>query len=193
MGKGSPRLFRKSARADQLKDALGPHGWEFLHFSLLSIPRILPHSELSRWKVHKSGITKASYKDKKLRSLNLSLHLEIDGREFCLKNEIGKKRGVGVGNVKRTMDENEKDICGRILSRIESTLAGDDANDSYESIAAIKSVFDEQIVSAHLAEKHEIAFDLSALLSSIRELAEQMTCRLSSDQRLLENSSVDVA
>jgi hypothetical protein len=162
----------------RLKRLLGEHGYAFLQHALGAIERLLPHTEVSHWVRANEGKTRVTWASSDRRQLNLRVHLSLSagGQDSAvyLKATVSRKRVLGrVGEIERTIDDRERDLCGRVLERISTVLRGEAASSAWESLHAIQVAFDEQIVASHLKASHRLQLDLVEVLRKLRELAEQ--------------------
>jgi len=163
----------------KLKRLLGEPGFGFLLHALGAVERLLPHAEASPWRrLDQKGKTKVTWASSDRRKLNLRLVLSLkdNGHDVSvgLKSEVSRKRVLGrVGAIERTIDDREMDLCTRILTRISDVIQGSSAFNKSESLRAIQIAFDEQIVAAHLRERHALELDFADILRHLRELAQQ--------------------
>jgi hypothetical protein len=197
--KNSPKapdgeLFRKSNALRDLIYAIGDSGLEFLEKGVQGFSRLLPHTELGRWKVRKLGKksgsagTKVSWADSARRSLNLVLGVNViprftkaskrpskTRRESYLLNSSLRRMSApsGVGQIERTIDDREKTLCHFLARRITASITAPQGPLRAESLRAIAQSLEERVVAAHLRQKHGLEFDLAKMLFDFRELAEQ--------------------
>jgi hypothetical protein len=181
-------LFRKSKKLSLLHRLVGDEGLRFLRFGLGSINRILPHSETDRWRIKlgkKRGKTKVAWKDATRRALILTINLSISDfpskrkppdafqktpiYHFLLTSTFKRK----AKSIQRTLDSREMDLCSQIVRRVSSILGRRRGGIDAESLRAIRSLFEEQVIAAHLCQTRGIKTDLAEVFSSLRELAEQ--------------------
>jgi hypothetical protein len=71
------------------------------------------------------------------------------------------------------LDLREFDLCQQVATRISAILQMKTQGGSPESLRAIRSLFDEQVVAAHLKKHHGIALDIGLVFTEMRHLAEQ--------------------
>lgn len=167
--------FRQSQRVGDLQDALGSEGWAFLQHALSSLTRLLPHTETTRWSVASSDLaTKVKWQDSNRRTIAIRVQIAGELRSFIVEAKLSRKTAAsGVGHIARTLDVREFDLCRLIADRITAVLRSDSSEVSEESLRAIRSSFDEQIVAAHLRSHHSITIDIGRIFAELRRLAEQ--------------------
>ena len=167
---------RKNARFRKL---LGDAKLDFLAYALGSIERILPHIETSRWKVAPAAEkgTRVTWLDSTRRSLKVVLGLNIHDTDspshFSVSGIIERRKTpAGVGSIARTIDARERAICEQVVARIGQVLRSGRPDDA-DTIEAVRQIFDECVIAAHLKKHHQVELDLREILSSLRDLAEQ--------------------
>jgi hypothetical protein len=179
-------VFRRTRSFDGFRQAVGDDGLHFLIHALTAIARLLPHTETTRWKLARkppknkrqanTNRARVKWASSDRRELNLAIDLHLGsgtGDDWGLTAQLARKRAAaGVGNIPRTVDHLERDICERVLGRLSNVL-GSRENASPESLTAILGTFDEQIVASHLKSHHDLQIDVAGILRSLRELAEQ--------------------
>lgn len=164
-----------SVRANsRLRRSLGDAGVGFLQYGLGGLTRILPHTEASDWKIEQQNSSSvAQFADANKRQLRLDLGLQLDGTSWKVGGKLERRRAPsGVGAIPRTISARERDIAGRVLTALSRTL-GPASSDTDSSLSALRPAFDERVVADHLADYHDLKFDLSEWLASLRRLAEQ--------------------
>ena len=149
-------MFRKTRNLQRLKEGLGKEGFDFLAYALAGITRILPHTEVSQWRVSTAGNTAAAWASATRRQLKLTVALHLqDGQtcDFSVGATLQRKMApTGVGRIARTIDLRERDICERIIDRVSQVLEGQREGQKGESLTAIRTLFDEQIVACHIQQ-----------------------------------------
>lgn len=172
-------LIRNSRARAQLKTFIGKEGNDFLQDSLQAFTRLLPHTQTTLWVVKKSSASVAPrWWDNNRRSifLGVTVHGENagSGQCFTLTSRLTRKTAqAGVGRIQRTLDLREFNLCVQIAKRIGVVLHGQSDRHGAESLRAVGSVFDEQVVAAHLQHRHDIGLDMGLVFTGLRHLAEQ--------------------
>jgi hypothetical protein len=173
-------MFQKNRAFQRLTEHLGQDGTDFLDYALAGITRILPHTEVCRWNVanHQQSKTGAAWGSAARRQLKLTIGLAVgntgDTDYFTLSATLQRKTApTGVGHVQRTIDKRERDICERIIERIPRVLNRPTEERNRESLLAIRTLFDEQIVASHVQHHHDLKLDLSNIFTALRNVAEQ--------------------
>jgi len=167
-------MFRKTPK---LKRLLGDEGISFLDHALRAIGRLLPHTDSTTWTACDGAATQITWGGEERRSLNLALVLKVgDGdaaTTYGLKATLTRKKAPREGAVEKTLDQRERDLCERILTRISHVLRGAGSAAGPESLRAIRDLFDEQIVASHIQHHHDLELDVSEIFRELRKLAEQ--------------------
>jgi hypothetical protein len=168
-------LFRKSEAVGKLAAAIGDEGMAFLCHAIGALTRLLPHTETSRWSVKAlSDSTRVKWADNNRRTIVLSVQISGSPSKFCLEATLTRMTATGgVGQIQRTLDQREFDLCHQVATRISAILRTQHESGSPESLSAIRSLFDEQVVAAHLKLHHGIALDMGLVFTEMRHLAEQ--------------------
>lgn len=168
-------LFRKSSSLRKLQLALGTEGTTFLSHALGSVTRLLPHTETTRWSVTSStNSTKVKWEDSNRRAIVLRVRIADEANSFCVEATLRRKTASsGVGQIAPTLDVREFDVCQLVASRISTVLHPDSQDASTESLRAISSLFDEQVVAVHIQRHHGITLDVGQVFAEMRRLAEQ--------------------
>src|SRR6266496_451722 len=158
-----------------LRRALGQVGTSFLEYCLAGLTRILPHVEVLKWSVKKGPATsRATFASADKRQLTLVLALDLGGHKWVVRATLQRRMAPAghVGAIPRTIDLRERDLADRVLKLLSEVLGTHDPKGA-SSLLALKSTFDERVVSQHLTAHHGLALDLSQLFTSLRTLAEQ--------------------
>lgn len=168
-------IFAKSRAFDQLTAAIGREGFLFLEKSLGSIVTLLPHLEAIQWKISKTGTkTKISWIGHRRLQIRLTLLLSLGEEKFILTTTVSRRRAEsGLGAEARTLDEREFDLCRHIIERTAVIIKSPSTCGSQTSLRAIRGLFTEQVVGAHLQKHLKIDLDISLLFTALRELSEQ--------------------
>jgi hypothetical protein len=170
--------FKRTRAFLRIEQSLGEEGFSFLQHGIDSIARLLPHTEMEKWQQTRvtSNHKRVSWPSPERRSLKLALVINVpQDKSYAFTSTLTRmKAPTGAGSqVSRTLDERERDLCDRVLQRIETVLKGGKSATTSESLRAIWSMFDEQIVASHLKAHHGLKLDVSGVFRSFRELAEQ--------------------
>ncbi len=167
-------VFRRNRGFAAFEKRLGGPGLEFLAHALTSVTRLLPHTETDSWQLHKGAAQRlAWWTDSNRRELALACNLILGQECYHLSSTLRRKCApAGAGNIPRTLDQRERDLCERAMELPATVLRqGDGAN--LASLKAIQARFDEQIVASHLEQHHHLRLDVGEILRALRELAEQ--------------------
>lgn len=167
------RVLRANSRC---REYLGAAGSELLMHAAGAITRILPHTEVSAWKEGNWATPGARWASAERRSIRITFSIGGPDSGFAKSLSAHVSRltvQAGVGRVRRTLDSQEYEICGRIAESASRLLVGGRVSPGLGSLSALKAAFDEQIVAEHLRAHHGLELDVSAVLAAIRELAEQ--------------------
>jgi hypothetical protein len=158
----------------RLRSRLGAAGVEFLQYGLGGLTRILPHTEACDWKIEeKNSASVARFANANKRQLRIDLGLQLGDHSWKVSGTLSRRQAPsGVGAISRTISPREQDIAGRLLASLSRTL-GPASPDTASSLSALRPAFDERVVADHLAAHHDLTFDLSEWLASLRRLAEQ--------------------
>ena len=181
-------LFRKNKKLDLLHRLIGDEGLRFLRFGITSINRLLPHSETEAWRIQlnkKRGKTKVSWEGSSRRAINLAINISIS--DFLPQKRSSKDFPKGITyhflltstlkrrakSIQRTLDSREMDLCSQVVRRVSSIIGRRRGGVDAESLRAIRYLFEEQVIAAHLRHTKRIKADLAEVFASLRELAEQ--------------------
>jgi len=167
----------KIPKKSRLRTFLGTDSADFLAYAMDAVERILPHLEIAKWEINnsfqKSGVTWVGTKRRQLKiSLGIS---DTDGRAkgFTVTGTVQRRKILaGVGKVERTLDLRERNVCEKILTRLNELLPSSRSHDT-QTILSFHSSFDEQVVAAHLKDYQHLELNLTDLFSALRNLAEQ--------------------
>ena len=188
-------LFRKSKAFEKLDEAIGDEGMAFLCHAIGALGRLLPHTKTSRWTVKaRKDSTRVKWADNKRRSIVLNVMITGSTGDFCLLTTLTRMTAAGgVGQIERVLDLREFDLCEQVATRISTILQTKAPDGASKSLRAIRSLFDEQVVAAHLQQHHKIALDLGLVFTEMRHLAEQSYENKSITYGLLIRSDGEVA
>lgn len=162
------------SKKSRLRRDLGEDAYEYLLGAAGAFERLLPHTRISSWtKRSEPNRKRASWGSEERREINVCIGLgNFDGRS--LHAQVSRRSApTGVGNVRRTLDKRELDLCRRIATLASDTLASHDIAASASTLMALRSRFDEDVVADHLRGQHDLRLDLRALFESLRTLAGQ--------------------
>lgn len=161
------------SQRSRLRRHLGADGYRYLLTAATAFQRLLPHATISRWQELDDSAKAARWGSSERRMIRICIDLgAFAGRS--LHAEITRRTAPrGVGSVARTLDAREFDLCSRIASKATQTLNNPAILQSPETLAALRSRFDEDVVADHLKAHHKLQLDLRALFESIRMLAGQ--------------------
>ena len=161
----------------QLRRDLGERGVAFLKHATDAVTGILRHVNVSSWSQGAWEPPRVRFSSARKRELivTVSIGSKGDTRSRSLTAHVSRGRvrsGVG-SNVERTIDGREKDICERIVQRASRVLRWEQEDSESASLKSIQDSFEEKIVADHLREHHGLVLDVSEVLSSLHQLAEQ--------------------
>jgi hypothetical protein len=167
----------KIPKNSKLRNSIGTPGADFLAYGMDAIERILPHLEIPKWEIknsfQKSGVT---WVDPHRKKLKISLGIPTDDthtKGFTITGIVQRRKiPGGVGKVARTLDLRERNVCEKILLRLNEILHSNHTNDT-QTLSSLHSSFDEQVVATHLKDHHHLELNLADLFSALRNLAEQ--------------------
>lgn len=164
-------MLRANSR---LRSALGVRGVRFLERATGAFERLLPHAEVRGWTEGAPGSTAATWGSPSRRHINVCINLKVASIERVVRAEVRRKTApAGVGQIPRTLDNREFDICGRIAKRAAEVIADDYIRNSSETLTALEGRFDEDVVAAHLQTHHGLGLDLGEIFEALRTLAGQ--------------------
>jgi len=169
------RFFVKGWAFVQLKQQLGDEGFLFLSNAFGVVETLLPHLQTELWATLKTPEnTRVNWIGNDRLEMKLTLQLNLGQHKFRLTTKARRRRAdVGAGAIAKTLDLRELDICRQILERIAAVLKTPVGEHGQHSLRAIRGLFVEQVVGAHLQKHLQIKFDVGQLFSALRELAEQ--------------------
>lgn len=157
-----------------LATTLGSSWLSLLEASLSALPRILPHTETSDWRIEKTGANaRATFTDQGRRSLSLAVEITVGEQTWSVHGTL-KRRSIpaGVGAISRTIDLRERDIAKCVVLEIAETFKAVRTAD-VATAEALRVGFDERVVARHLRNYHGLDVDLAAWFTALRQLAEQ--------------------
>ena len=170
-------MFSKTPKFKQLEKMLGDEGVNFLSYALGRITRILPHTEVSQWSVNIGADHFVKWASPQRKELKIAVGIHLKNKSipgYCLRTILQRKKAPrGIGRIGRTIDERERDICKRIIDRTSLILTNYCQHQDNESLRAIKTLFDEQIVASHIQNHHKLQIDVSSVIEQLRNLAGQ--------------------
>lgn len=131
---------------------LGPHGTTFLEHTSGSFERILPHTQVSNWKI-KFGKKqpRAKWSGNNRRSIHLTL--TVDSKDVChsIFSELERRKTPkGVGKISRTLDVREHMICQAIVKNLSSVPMQKTTGANGFYLRSSLDDFDERVVAQHL-------------------------------------------
>ena len=147
----------------------------FLERAAGAVQRILPHVEVSAWAEHDGWSTPGAVWTSSGRTelrMTVSIGERGDGRSLVATVQ---RRSVPTQQVTggRILDLREQDICRRIATQLSDVLGFHSSAAHGTSLRAIGAAFDEQVVSEHLQEHHQLTLSLSEVFGALHTLAEQ--------------------
>lgn len=165
-------MLRSNSR---LRQEIGPEGVAFLARAAGAVSRILPHVELSSWTEHASWLKPDAVWTSPRRTqvrMTVSIGAKDRGKSliaFVQRRGVPSQQDAG----RRVLDLREQDICRRIARRLSNVLRFYSETANHASLRAIGASFDEQVVSEHIQEHHQLKLELSGVLGALHTLAEQ--------------------
>jgi hypothetical protein len=152
---------------------VGDSGRRFLNHAAAAIGRLLPHTDMLAWREVEWEEPGAHFLHSHRRAIRVvfSIGTEDGGRsvEGWL---VRRHRKFHAGEGLRTMALDEHQICDRIAKRASSVL-GFEQPRGVDSLAAIQSAFDGQVVADMLGSGHGSPEILPRILAWLHELAQQ--------------------
>jgi hypothetical protein len=176
---GKKTVFGQSKKLESLRRTVGEEGMAFLEHALRGFTRLLPHTQATNWTVKNSNEwTRVKWADSDRRALILAVSITTSNDSArpisTLISTLTRKTAPGgVGQIERTLDTRERDLCLQLSNRIGAVLSAQKDGQNAESLRAIRSLFDEQVVAGHLQAYHGITLDVGRLFGVLRGLAEQ--------------------
>ncbi len=157
----------------RLAKQLGEQAVRFLESGLNAITRILPHIETVDWKIGSRAQSAVSWRQgTQHRQADVVLGIGTgDGHSICCTIQ---RRSVpkGVGQIHRTLDPRELEICDVIVSKLARIFENSQVPDQ-DTISGMQGVFEELVVADHLKTRHNIELDPGRIIGALRRLAEQ--------------------
>jgi hypothetical protein len=165
-------MLRANSR---LRQQIGPEGMRFLGRAAGAVQRILPHVEMSAWSEHDRWSTPGAVWTSSGRTelrMTVSIGERDHGRSLVA---LVQRRSVPTQQTAagRILDLREQDICRRIATQLSNVLGFHSSAAHGASLRAIGAAFDEQVVSEHLQEHHQLTLSLSEVFGALHTLAEQ--------------------
>lgn len=147
-------------------------GIEFLDYTTDAIERILPHVTVSAWKNlprTSAGATWASVQRRKIL-LTINLGTRLGSLQATIER---RRRASGPGSQERTLDTREYSFCHVIGRKASSILRKASIIHHDDVLTAERELFDEQVVASFVREHHGLKLNVTEVLSTLRQLAEQ--------------------
>lgn len=167
-------IFKSSPLTSDVVDLLSTPQMELLEHALRSFSRLLPHTDTSSWIVKRNRSLSHAKWTNDFSSISLNVTLNLGGDVFSLKAVLRRRkasRGIKVPSIKP--DVGELNLCTQIVERISEVFGSNASGLSEDSVRAILSLFDEQIVASHVKNNNFIELDLGRLFTVLRSLSEQ--------------------
>jgi len=160
-------VFHKGVRR-RLNSLSGPT-LDFLFNALDSFTRLLPHSQVAKWKItNGENESRASWKGAERRAIGLQVY--IPQLDCCLVSQLERK---ATGEKKRVLDAREMSLCKKVVT-LTTKLLSSVKSSKDDSIAIVyRRAFDDRVVLEHLKESNTLEFDLDPLLDFLQLLSEQ--------------------
>lgn len=158
-----------------LRTALGSQAFDFLEGAAGAFERLLPHTKISAWTEDRRGENGARWGSEERKEINVCIDLtDVPSIARAVHATVSRKTGgTGVAGVVRTLDMREFDICRRIATQAAEILQKGEIRGSPETLSALRSRFDEDVVAGHLQSHHDLKLDLRAIFEDLRTLAGQ--------------------
>lgn len=162
------------SKNSRLRRRLGEDAYHYLLNAAGAFERLLPHTRISDWTERAEPNRKrANWGSETRREINVCIGLRTFGGKSVHAQVSRRSAPTGVGNVRRTLDQRELDLCRRIATLASETLDSQDISTSAPTLMALRSRFDEDVVADHLRGHHDLTVDLRALFEGLRTLAGQ--------------------
>lgn len=165
-------MLRANSR---LRQRIGPDGMTFLEHAAGAVQRILPHVEVSPWVEQADWSAPGAVWTSSGRT-ELRMTVSLRGTNYARSLTASvRRRSVPGPQIAggRILDLREQDICRRVATHLSGVLGFYTPTVRGSSLRAIGTTFDEQVVSEHLQEHHQLTLSLSDVFASLHTLAEQ--------------------